>query len=170
MVLSLARATMFSSTTLPSSICSVHRAKPSGGVEQARAISLASLAPSNMRRLAEFGERLAVSTPSMPSSTSLLTDTRNRHQAGLQSRGNLAVGPGLASLGRVGLQKDARPQQLARRVLAGSDQPFQPCALLSAERDNVPLDRCLSLGHQIGLPNQQGIGSKKPAIVNDEGY
>ena len=35
MVLSLARATMFNSTTLFSSICSVHRAKPSGGVEQA---------------------------------------------------------------------------------------------------------------------------------------
>ena len=54
MVLSLARATMFSSTTLLSSICSVHRAKPSGGVEQARAISFASLAPSKIRRLAEF--------------------------------------------------------------------------------------------------------------------
>ena len=70
MVLSLARATMFSSTTLLSNICSVHRAKPSGGVEQARAISFASLAPSKIRRLAEFGERLGVSTPSTPSSTS----------------------------------------------------------------------------------------------------
>ena len=70
MVLSLARATMFSSTTLFSSICSVQRAKPSGGVEQASAINLASLAPSNIRRRAEFGERLGVSTPSTPSSTS----------------------------------------------------------------------------------------------------
>src|SRR4029077_44484 len=70
MVLSLARATMFNSTTLFSSICSVHRAKPSGGVEQARAINFASLAPSKIRRLAEFGERLGVSTPSTPSSTS----------------------------------------------------------------------------------------------------
>src|SRR5580692_4990065 len=70
MVLSLARATMFNSTTLLSSICSVHRAQPSGGVEQARAISFASLPPSKIRRLAEFGERLGVSTPSTPSSTS----------------------------------------------------------------------------------------------------
>src|SRR3954463_8263691 len=70
MVLSLARATMFSSTTLLSSICSVHRAQPSGGVEQASAISLASLAPSKIRCRAEFGDRLGVSTPSTPSSTS----------------------------------------------------------------------------------------------------
>src|SRR4029079_16146146 len=70
MVLSLAPAVMLCSTTLCSSICNVHRAKPSGGVEQARAISLASLAPSNMRCRAEFGERFGVSTPSTPSWTS----------------------------------------------------------------------------------------------------
>src|SRR5262249_51127127 len=70
MVLSLAPATMFSSTTLLSPICSVHRAKPSAGVEHARPISFASLAPSQRRRLAECGERCGVSTPSTPSSTS----------------------------------------------------------------------------------------------------
>src|SRR5258707_4120458 len=68
-VLSLARSTMFSSTTLSSSRTSVHRARPFGGGEQAKAISLASAAPSKMRRLAEFGECLRVSTPSKPSST-----------------------------------------------------------------------------------------------------
>jgi hypothetical protein len=42
-VLSLARSTMFSSTTLSSSSRSVHFARPRGGDEQAKAISLASL-------------------------------------------------------------------------------------------------------------------------------
>src|SRR5271166_5320952 len=69
-VLSLARATMFSCTTAVSSSCSVHRARPLGGSEQANAISLASAAPSKMRGLAEAGECLRVSTASNPSSTS----------------------------------------------------------------------------------------------------
>jgi uncharacterized protein (DUF2252 family) len=47
---------MFSSTTADSSSCSVHRARPFGGGEQASAISLASAAPSKMRFLAEAGE------------------------------------------------------------------------------------------------------------------
>src|SRR5213080_3129636 len=48
-VLSLARPTMFSSTTWSSSRRNVHRACPLGGAEQARAISLASLAPAKIR-------------------------------------------------------------------------------------------------------------------------
>src|SRR5271166_1074096 len=70
MVLSLARPTMFSSTTASSSSCSVHRLRPLGGAEQAKAISLASAAPSKMRGLAEAGECLRTSTASKPSSTS----------------------------------------------------------------------------------------------------
>src|SRR6202046_2755333 len=54
-VLSLALATMFNSTTLSSSRLNVHRARPLGGSEQASAISLASAAPSKMRGLAEAG-------------------------------------------------------------------------------------------------------------------
>src|SRR5450755_482089 len=69
-VLSLARSTMRSSTTLSSSSTSVHRARPFGGGEQAKVISLASAAPSKMRRRAEFGECLRFSTASKPSSTS----------------------------------------------------------------------------------------------------
>src|SRR5271166_3156293 len=61
---------MFSCTTAVSSSCSVHRARPLGGSEQANAISLASAAPSKMRGLAEAGECLRVSTASNPSSTS----------------------------------------------------------------------------------------------------
>jgi hypothetical protein len=69
-VLSLTRATIFNATTWSSSICSVRRVRPSGGVEQASAINFASPAPSNIRSLAELGERLGVSTLSTPSSTS----------------------------------------------------------------------------------------------------
>src|ERR1017187_4468932 len=68
-VLSLARSTMFNSTTVSSSSRNVHRARPFGGLEQARAISLASAAPSKMRGLAEAGECLRVKTASKPSST-----------------------------------------------------------------------------------------------------
>src|ERR1700732_3774606 len=69
-VLSLARSTMFSSTTASSSNCNVHRLRPLGGGEQARAISFASEAPSKMRGLAEAGECLRTRTASKPSSTS----------------------------------------------------------------------------------------------------
>ena len=69
-VLSLARSTMFSSTTADSSSFSVHLTRPLGGSEQANAISLASLAPSKMGFLAEAGECLRVRTDSKPSSTS----------------------------------------------------------------------------------------------------
>src|SRR5689334_10033170 len=68
-VLSLARGTMFSSTTACSSSCSVHRERPLGGSEQASATSLASAAPSKMRFLAECGECLRVSAASTPPST-----------------------------------------------------------------------------------------------------
>src|SRR6185437_5219914 len=68
-VLSLARSTMFSSTTAVSSSLSVHRARPLGGLEQARAISLASAAPSKIRGLAEADECLWIRAASKPSST-----------------------------------------------------------------------------------------------------
>src|SRR5271166_6538624 len=69
-VLSLARSTIFSSTTCSSSSCNVHRLRPFGGSEQAKAISFASAAPSKMRGLAEAGEYLRTRTASKPSSTS----------------------------------------------------------------------------------------------------
>ncbi len=75
-VRSLARSTMFSSTTAVSSSFNVHRARPLGGSEQATAISLASAAPSQTRFLAD---------------------------AGIQRRGDLAVTPSLASLGGISL-------------------------------------------------------------------
>ena len=70
MVLSLARSTIFSSTTASSSNCNVHRLRPLGGREQANAINFASAAPSKMRGLAEAGECFRTRTASNPSSTS----------------------------------------------------------------------------------------------------
>jgi hypothetical protein len=60
-VLSLAYSTMFNSTTFSSSRRRVQRANPSGAGEQARAISFASAAPSNIRRRAELGLYLRLS-------------------------------------------------------------------------------------------------------------
>ena len=71
-MLSLARSTIFSSTTLSSSSANVQRDRPLGGSEQANAISLASAAPSKTRLRAEFGECLRVRTASRPSSTSAM--------------------------------------------------------------------------------------------------
>src|SRR6204780_5200385 len=69
-VLSLARSTIFSSTTFSSSSSSVQRARPAGALEQASAISFASAAPSKIRFRAEAGECLRVRAASTPSSTS----------------------------------------------------------------------------------------------------
>src|SRR6516162_9877594 len=69
MVESLARSTMPSSTTVFSNSRSVQRAYPCGGLEQARAISLASFSPSNMRGAAGVTRGLRLRTASNPSST-----------------------------------------------------------------------------------------------------
>src|SRR5271157_4868102 len=61
---------MRNSTTASSSSCNVHRLRPLGGREQAKAINFASAAPSKMRGLAEAGECLRTRTASNPSSTS----------------------------------------------------------------------------------------------------
>src|SRR5438046_6001317 len=71
-VLSLARSTMPSSTTLFSNNRKVQRARPLGGLEQAKAISLASLSPSKIRATAGIARGLRLNTASKPSSTSCL--------------------------------------------------------------------------------------------------
>src|SRR6516165_3602874 len=67
-VLSLARSTMFSSTTLFSNNRRVQRARPLGGSEQAKAISLASFSPSKILGTAGVARGLRLSTASRPSS------------------------------------------------------------------------------------------------------
>src|SRR3977135_346862 len=71
-VLSLARSTMWSSTTLFSNNRRVHRARPLGGLEQAKAINLASFSPSKIRATAGVARCLRLNTASKPSSTSCL--------------------------------------------------------------------------------------------------
>src|SRR5258707_12166238 len=69
MVLSLARSTMCSSTTLSSSRRRLHLACPSGAGPHASVINFASATPSKIRGRAEFALYLRVSTASNPSST-----------------------------------------------------------------------------------------------------
>src|SRR5215467_13261383 len=71
-VLSLARSTMPSSTKLFSNNRKVQRARPVGGLEQAKAISLASFSPSKIRAMAGIARGLRLNTASKPSSTSCL--------------------------------------------------------------------------------------------------
>src|SRR5271165_3748325 len=69
-VLSLARSTILSSTTSSSNSRKLQRAKPSGGWEHARAISLASFSPSKIRATGGLSRTLRLSTASNPFSTS----------------------------------------------------------------------------------------------------
>src|SRR6201981_1478775 len=71
-VLSLARSTMPRSTTLFSNNRKCQRARPLGGLEQAKAISLASFSPSKIRAMAGIARGLRLNTASKPSSTSCL--------------------------------------------------------------------------------------------------
>src|SRR5262245_1657659 len=68
----LAWSTMPRSTPLFSNSCSVQRAHPLGGLEQAKAISLASFSPSKMRGTAGVARGLRRKTASNPSSTNCL--------------------------------------------------------------------------------------------------
>src|SRR5450755_117683 len=67
---SLARSTIWSSTTFFSNSRRVQRARPLGGLEQANAISLASFSPSKIRATAGVARCLRLNTASKPSSTS----------------------------------------------------------------------------------------------------
>src|SRR5215471_19128938 len=69
---SLARSTIPSSTTLFSNSRKVQRARPLGGLEQARVISLASFSPSKIRGTAGLARCLRLNTAAKPSSTSCL--------------------------------------------------------------------------------------------------
>src|SRR5262249_43869141 len=71
-VLSLARSTMPSSTTLFSNSRKLQRACPGGGLEHANAISLASFSPSKMGATAGVARCLRLNTAAKPSSTSCL--------------------------------------------------------------------------------------------------
>src|SRR3974377_1295610 len=69
---SLARSTRPSSTTLFSNSRKVQRARPLGGLEHVKAISLASSSPSKIRCPAGVARCLRLNTAAKPSSTSCL--------------------------------------------------------------------------------------------------
>ena len=140
-VLSLARSTIFSSTTAIASSCGVHRLRPLGGLEQARAISLASASPSKMRGLAEDQRRLE------PFLHQSLAGPGNRGDSGIQRTGDLAGTPALAGFRGIGLEQDTRLQQLACTVFAATDQRAEPFALLVAELHDILLYGGLFRGH-----------------------
>src|ERR1700677_1805667 len=64
----------------------------------------------------------------------LLADPGNRHQTGVETIGDLTVAPCVTGLRGGSLQQDARPHQLARWMLADSDQGLQAIPFLSAQR------------------------------------
>ena len=91
-VLSLARSTMPSSTTLFSNNRKVQRARPLGGLEQAKAISLASFSPSKIRATAGIA-RLAAQHSLEAFFHQLLARPVNHGRTGLQSLDDPAVAP-----------------------------------------------------------------------------
>src|SRR4029077_5908197 len=69
---SLARSTIWSSTTLVSNNRKVQRTRPLGGLEHAKAISLASFSPSKIFGTGGVARCLRLNTASKPSSNSCL--------------------------------------------------------------------------------------------------
>src|SRR5438034_5386484 len=134
---------MPSSTTLFSNSRKVQRARPLGGLEQAKAISLASFSPSKIRATAGIARGLRLNTASKPSST----------RAGFQSFDDPVVAPPFASFRDIGLQQDPRLQYPARRALSFPNQRFKPFAFLAAQPHNILLYRNLLRSHDC-LPHQ----------------
>src|SRR4051812_28666122 len=120
-VLSLARSTMPSSTTLFSNNRNVQRARPLGGLEQAKAISLASFSPSKIRATAGVTRCLRLNTASKPSSTSCLRTRLTHGNAGFQSLDDPAVTPPFAGLRDISLQHYPRLQQPLRWAFSFPD-------------------------------------------------
>ena len=121
-VLSLARSTMLSSTTLFSNNRKVQRARPLGGLEQAKAISLASFSPSKILRNRRRRALLAAQHSLEAFFHQLLAHPVDHGCAGLQSLDDLAVTPPFAGFRDIGLQQYPRLQQPLRRAafLSGS--------------------------------------------------
>src|SRR5262249_19312620 len=152
-VLSLARSTMPSSTTFFSNNRKVQRARPLGGLEQAKAISLASFSPSKIRAMAGIARGLRLNTVSKPSSTSCLPHPINHGWAGFQSFDDPVVAPPFASFRDTGFQQDPPLQPQARRAFSFPNQRFKPFAFLAAQPHNILLYRNLLRSHDC-LPRQ----------------
>src|SRR5258705_10876550 len=104
-VLSLARSTMPSSTTLFSNNRKVQRARPLGGLEQAKAISLASFSPSKIRATAGIARGLRLNSLEA-FFHQLFAHPVNHGWACFQSFDDPVVAPPFASFRDIGLQQD----------------------------------------------------------------
>jgi hypothetical protein len=76
------------------------------------------------------------------------TNSGDSHQAGGQRRSDLAVAPSFPCLTCIGLQQDAGPGQLPRRVLATLDQRIQTFSLFRTELHDILLYSNLFPGHE----------------------
>jgi len=98
----------------------------------------------------------------------LLTNSGNSHEAGVQCRSDPAVAPSFPCLTCIGLQQDARPGQLPRRVLATLDQAIQTLSLLRAELHDILFYSDLFRGHESAPSLHRGrIDSDILLNVND---
>ena len=162
-VLSLARATMFSSTTLFSSSCSVQRRAPWA-------------ASSRPGRSASLRCRRRRSAPAASRAACVSTPPRNPLRPVAGGRAQLSPGwcaipqrSGCRSMPR--LLRKHRPSAgcalaaASRRVLAGTDQRLQPLALLGAQRDDILLHRnLLGRHHRLRRFRCDGIESQKDRL------
>ena len=118
----LARATIPSSTTLFSNSRKVQRARPLGGLEQARAISLASFSPSKIRATAGVARLLAAQHSLKALFHQLLAHPVKHRWTGIQSRDDPTVTPSFAGIRHIGLQQYARLQRSLRAALSLAKQ------------------------------------------------
>ena len=168
-VLSLARSTMFSSTTFSSS----RRRRPPRalpGPERGQRDQFC------FRRAVEDAlpggvrDVLAGQHGLEPFLDQLAPGPVDRGDAGVQRRGDLAVAPAFARIRDVRLQQDARLRQQLGRTLAFADQLVESIAFLRVEPDHVFLDGNLFPGHESppSLPCRDR-DSEIPVMINDGG-
>src|SRR5215208_7131822 len=159
-VLSLARSTMLSSTTLFSNNRKVQRARPLGGLEQAKAISLASFSPSKIRATAGVARCLRLNTASKPSSTNCLR-TRQTMDGLVSKVDDPAVTPPFTSFRDIGLQQYPRLQKPSRRAFSLPDQRGKLFAFLATQPHHIFLYRNLPRRHD-GL-HRSSLGHSESA-------
>ena len=153
----LARSTISSSTTFSSNKRKVQRARPLGGCEQARAISLASFSPSNIRGTAGATRCFRLSAASKPSLHKLLANPVNHRWAGFQGLNDPAVAPGFAGVRNIGLQQYPRFHQLPGWAFPLPQHHLEPLALFAAQPHDIFLYRNLLRSHDRLLrPRRRG--------------
>src|ERR1700677_5112968 len=156
---------MFNSTTFSSSNRRLQRAKPSGAGEQARAISLASVAPSKIRGRAEFELYLRTSVASNPSSTNCRRALPTVLTLASSAAAIFAVRPAVACVRGVRLQQDARLRDQLRRSFARADHRLESLALLHAQFHHVLLRPCTRPCHESSPSSPRRRGHRESEML-----